>query len=123
MLFRSNNFIDNGGEWDELNNLLVHYYNNVDDFVDVEVYEDIELTSDDYTVRRYKKVYDYTRGSLKPIKGFNTGCVVEYTTTTTWRQAWGFNLKKYVDVNNIIIKEFDLLNIMGVIIKESVNVK
>ena len=106
-----NYFLDNGGEWYELNTLLVDYYNKVDGYVFVEVYEDIDLSSDDYTVRKYKKVYDYTRGNLKPIKGFNTGCVVEYTTTTTWRQAWGFNLKKYVDVNNIIIKEFDVFNL------------
>lgn len=105
-----NNFIDDG-EGDDLNSLLVAYYNNVDDFVDVEVYEDIDLSSDDYTVRKYKKVYDYTRGNLKPIKGFNTGCVVEYTTARTWRQAWAFNLNKYIEVNNIIIKEFDLFNL------------
>ena len=113
-----NNFLDDGGDYYNLNSLLVNYYNNVDDYVDVEVYEDIELSSDDYTVRKYKKVYDYTRGNLKPIKGFNTGCVVEYTTATTWRQAWGFNLNKYVDVNNIIIKEFDVLRNTTALIRQ-----
>ena len=106
-----NNFLDNGGDAYDLNSLLVNYYNNVDDFVDVEVYEDVDLSSDDYTVRRYKRMYDYTRGNLKAIKGYNTGCVVEYTTATTWRQAWGFNLNKYVDVNNIIIKDLVPYNI------------
>ena len=106
-----NNFLDDGGGYYDLNSLLVNYYNKNCDYVDVEVYEDIELSSDDYTVRKYKKVYDYTRGNLKPIKGFNTGCVVEYTYPMTWRQAWGFNLIEYVDVNNIIIKEFDVFNL------------
>ena len=104
-----NEVINNEVYNNDLNDLLFKYYKRVHKapdlyFYDITSYEDIEDLKYDIKVlkgRFYKKLYNYKGFHYEPIKQKNTMCMIERSNGFYNHVSYGFDVYKFIDVNNI----------------------
>jgi len=92
-----------------LNDLMFRYYKRIHKSpdlysCDITAYEDIEDFKHDIKVlngRFYKKLYNYKGFDFLPIKQKNTMCMIEKRNGYFNHVSYGFNVYKFIKVNNI----------------------
>lgn len=104
-----NEVINNEVYNNNLNDILFRYYKRIHRtpdlyFYDITSYDDIDDFKHDIKAlngRFYKTPYNYKGFHYEPIKQKNTFCIIEKSNGYYNNISYGFNVYKFIDVNNI----------------------
>ena len=108
--------LENFDDWDDLNYILINYYNRVhrvknDNLVDMVYLEDFENEEEFiteiknlYNAKIYKNKYDYENGGKIAQK--NTGLVLIYDNGFRTWSSWAFDVYKYLVAKGLEVEVF-----------------
>jgi hypothetical protein len=84
------------------------YKNTFTEFITIDDFENEndfkQYIKDNYNIKWYKKQYNYNMHALEPIKQKNTGFIIAFNNGFMSRGSYLFNVNKFINVNNIVIK-------------------